>query len=129
MTSEQLPVKEEKEFEFDFERLSVYQKSLDFIDKIFIVVNKLPKEYQYSLGSNLLRAGLSIVNNLAEGSDKMSHKERARFYGISSDSTRECISVFNVFKRQKLMDNSLYQQLRHDGREITSMIRGLINSL
>ena len=119
----------EEEFEFDFERLDVYQKALEFIDKIFAVVNKLPKEYTYSLGSNLLRAGLSIANNLAEGSDKVSHKERAKFYGISSDSTRECISVFNVLKRQRLIDDSVYYQLRRHGREITSMIRGLINAL
>ena len=122
-------MEEEKEFEFDFERLSVYQKTLEFIDNIFIVFKKLPGEYKYSIGSNLLRASLSIANNLAEGSDKISHKERAKFYGISSGSTRECISVFNVLIRQRLIEKNLYYQLRRDGREITSMIRGLINAL
>lgn len=72
---------------------------------------------------------MSVANNLAEGSDKKSHKERARFYGISSDSARECISVFNVLKRQGLIKEDLYYQLRIDGREITGMIRGLINAL
>lgn len=118
-----------KDFEFDFERLSVYKKALDFIDKIFAEVNKLPKEYRYSLGSNLIRAGLSVANNLAEGSDKISHKERAKFYSISSDSARECVSVFNVLKRQELIDENLYHQLRCTAREITSMIHGLINRL
>ena len=121
--------REEKDFEFDFERLSVYQKALEFIDKIFEVVNKLPKEYRYSIGENLLRAGLSIANNLAEGSDKKSHKERAKFYATSSDSTREGISVFNVLRMRNLIDENLYSRLRADGREITSMIHGLINSL
>ncbi len=121
--------REDRGFEFDFERLDVYQKALEFIDKIFEIVRELPKEYKYSLGANLLRACLSIANNLAEGSDKISHKERAKFYSISSDSTRECISVFNVLRRQELIDTSLYNQLRCDGREITSMIHGLIKSL
>ena len=63
-----------EEFKFDFEKLNVYQKSLDFIDKIFQIMKTLPKEYHYSLGDNLLRAGLSIANNLAEGNGKKSKK-------------------------------------------------------
>ncbi|MFH1492292.1 MAG: four helix bundle protein [Candidatus Omnitrophota bacterium] len=119
----------ERDFQFDFERLKVYQFSLEFIDKVFEIYKNHPVEYKYPLGSNLLRAGLSIANNLAEGSDKKSSKERARYYGTSSDSTRECISVFNVLKRQRLIKDDFYYQLRVNGREITSMIRGLIATL
>jgi len=114
--------------EFDFERLKVYHKALDFIDKIFSVCNNLSADYKYSVGSNLIRAGMSIANNIAEGSDKKSSKERVRYYSISSDSTRECISVFNILRRQNIIDENLYHQLRIDGREITNMIHGLIKS-
>lgn len=122
-------MRDKDNFEFDFERLKVYQLSLEFIDKIFEIYKDLPVDFKYPVGGNLIRAGLSIANNLAEGSDKKSHKERERFYGISSDSARECISVFNVLERQKLIKQDLYHQLRINGREITSMIRGLIDSL
>ena len=84
-------------FEFDFERLNVYQKSLDFIDNIFKVYKKIPYQLRRPLGDNLIRAGLSITNNLAEGNGKRSKNEKNRYFGISLDSTRECISVFNVF--------------------------------
>lgn len=49
------------DFTFDFENLKVYQKALDFIDKIFKIYNKLDSEYRYSVGNNLIRAGLSIA--------------------------------------------------------------------
>ena len=116
------------DFKFDFENLKVYQKSLDFIDEIFSVVKTLPKEYRYSLADNLIRAGLSIANNLAEGNGKKSKKEKNRYFGTSLDSTKECISVFNVFRRQNLIDQSSYRKIRAGGREITSMLWGLINS-
>ena len=58
----------ERSFQFDFEKLKVYQFALDFIDEIFEIYKRLPQEYKYFLGDNLLRAGLSIANNLAEGS-------------------------------------------------------------
>jgi len=117
-----------EEFKFDFERLNVYQKSLEFIDKIFQIVKALPREYRYSVGDNLIRAGLSIANNLAEGNGKKSKKEKNRYFGISLDSSRECISVFNVLKRQGLIEGSNYNKVRSEAKEITSMIWGLIES-
>ena len=130
-----------EEFKFDFEDLNVYKKALDFIDAIFMLTKNLPREYRFSIGANLLRAGLSISNpegidhphtfkdgsnNLAEGNDKHSKRERDKYFRISSDSTRECVSVFIVLKRQKLIEDSIYLKLKKDAREITSMIQGLL---
>jgi len=76
---------------FDFERLEVYQKSMELMAEIFRITRQLPREYQHSLADQLRRAGLSILNNLAEGSGQLSKKEKARFYKTSLNSTRECI--------------------------------------
>lgn len=117
-----------EEFTFDFENLMVYQKTLNFIDNIFIVYKVLDSEYKYSIGSNLVRAALSVANNLAEGNGKRSSKEKKRYFDIASDSARECVSVMNVLKRQKMIDGKIYLGMRRDAREITSMIRGLTDS-
>ncbi len=119
---------EMEEFKFDFENLKVYQKALGFIDEIFRIHKKLDTEYRYSVGNNLIRAGLSVANNIAEGNGKRSNKEKKRYFDTSSDSARECVSVFNVLKRQGLIDNQAYLELRKIAREITSMLRGLIES-
>ena len=118
-----------RNFEFDFEKLKVYQKSLDFIHKMFEIYRKLLRDFKHSLGDNLIRAGVSIANNIAEGSGKKSKKEKARYYGTSLDSARECISVFNVLFHEGFMEKDSYKMMRFDGREITSMLSGLINSL
>jgi four helix bundle protein len=94
--------------DFDFEKLIVYQKSLDFIHKIFEIYRKLPREFKYAIGDNLIRAGISITNNLAEGSGKKFKKEKARYYSISLDSTRECISIFNVLSKERLIEENSY---------------------
>ncbi|PIQ85472.1 MAG: hypothetical protein COV74_08255 [Candidatus Omnitrophica bacterium CG11_big_fil_rev_8_21_14_0_20_45_26] len=117
-----------QEFKFDFEDLKVYQKALVFIDQIFKVVKEIPKEYRYSIGENLIRAALSIANNLAEGNDKISGKERFRYFRTSSDSARECVSVLIVLEQQGLIEKELYWELKSQAREITSMVKGLIKS-
>lgn len=117
-----------QEFLFDFEKLDVYQKSLDLIDKIFEAYKSLSQDCKISVGSNLIRAAMSVANNLAEGNGKKSKKEKNRYFGISLDSARECISVFNVLKRQGLITVSQYDDLRSNTRQITNMLWGLMNS-
>ena len=120
---------EEMDFKFDFEKLKVYQKSLDFIHEIFKIYKRLPREYKYTVGGNLARAGVSIANNIAEGSGKKSKKEKSRYYSIFLDSTRECISVFNVLLHEELLDKNSYLKMRIGGKEITNMLFGLIELL
>lgn len=117
------------EQDFDFERLIVYQKALRFIHNILEIYKKLPREFKHTIGDNLVRASMSIANNIAEGSGKRSKKEKIRYYSTSLDSTRECVSVFNVLLQEKLMEETIFKQLRQDAKEITSMLYGLINSL
>ncbi|MBI4353736.1 MAG: four helix bundle protein [Candidatus Omnitrophica bacterium] len=114
---------------FDFERLKVYQASLEFLDQIFDVSLALPRETQSSLGDQLRRAGLSISNNIAEGSGKRFKREKTRYYCTASDSTRECLSMLNILQRRKLLGDGQFAIMRRAGREITSMIHGLINAL
>ncbi|MCX5633318.1 MAG: four helix bundle protein [Phycisphaerae bacterium] len=120
---------EDKDFKFDFEKLIVYQKALDFMHEIFKIYKKLPPEYKYTIGSNMVRAGASISNNIAEGSGKKSKKEKSRYYSISFDSTRECISVFNILLNEKLIDKDCYINMRFRGKEITNMLYRLIETL
>ncbi|MBU1083918.1 MAG: four helix bundle protein [Candidatus Omnitrophota bacterium] len=118
-----------KEFMFDFERLDVYQKSLGLVDSMFSVYRGLDTEHKYSIGSNLIRAAFSVPNNIAEGNDRKYDKEKVRYLDIASGSARECISVITVLKRQKLIKDELYCELRELVREITSMLQGLTASI
>jgi len=119
----------EQEFKFDFEKLEVYQLALEFLDFIFEVCKGISKDLQYCTGDNLKRAGISISNNIAEGSGKKSSKEKARFYGTSLDSTRESINMFIILDRQKAISKDDYLKARTYGRRLTSMLFKLISSI
>ena len=114
---------------FDFEKLEVYQLALDFLDRLLRVTRVLPRELRYAVGDQLIRAALSISNNLAEGAGKRSPKEKARYYGTAIDSARECISMLNVLVRQESLDGPLYEELRAMGRRVTGMLYGLLSAV
>ena len=52
---------------FHFEELRAYQKSLDYIDSVYEITKKFPKEERYGLTSQFIRATASIALNIAEG--------------------------------------------------------------
>ena len=85
--------------EFDFEKLNVYKRAIEFADAAFRIAELLPNRLQSSLGDQLRRAALSICNNIAEGSGKTSAKEKRQSYRYSLDSARECIPVMFLMKR------------------------------
>jgi four helix bundle protein len=117
------------EYTFDFERLEVYQKALELVGAIYRVTRPLAKEYQYSLGDQLRRAALSIANNLAEGSGKLSKKEKAQFYKTSLNSARECIPMLTVLAREQAMTAATHASLRQEVVHIANMLGRLIASV
>ena len=75
--------------EFDFEKLDIYKRSIEFADFAYGIAESLPRNLQSSLADQLRRAAISICNNIAEGSGKISAKEKRQFYHYALDSGRE----------------------------------------
>jgi len=122
-------IEAKNEYIFDFERLEVYQKAVELIVTIFRITRTLPREYQYSVADQLRRAGLSILNNLAEGSGKLSKKEKGQFYKTSLNSTRECIPMFTVLLKEHQLSETQHQALRQETVHIANMLGRLVASI
>jgi len=118
-----------EKYTFDFERLKVYEMGLDFIQKIFKITKDLPRDYQFSVGDQLRRAALSIANNIAEGSGKLSKKEKAQFYRTSLNSARECIPMLTILDKEEIISEADYSSLREGCIYICNMLGKLILAL
>jgi four helix bundle protein len=92
---------------FDFEKLAVYQKAKDFNSVIreFIKTSRL----DHTTIDQLRRASFSILLNIAEGSGRFSKADRRNFFVISRGSIFECISILDVLKGERLLDEDKYE--------------------
>lgn len=63
----------------NFEKLLVWQKSLEYARTLVLIADSLPQKYQYSFADQLRRAALSIASNIAEGAGRQSYRDRAIF--------------------------------------------------
>ena len=113
---------------FAFEKLNVYQKSIDFADSITALTEKFPRGY-YFLTDQLNRAALSIATNIAEGNGRFTKADRKNFFIIARGSVQECVPLLELAKRRKLIDEKTHNDFREDLETIAKMLSGLINGL
>lgn len=114
-----------EEVKFDFEDLKVYQKALDFVDSVYKVNKKFPKEELYSLTSQFIRASNSIAQNIAEGYDE-TRPLFLRYAKIAKGSLRECVVCTTIAYRQKYNSEQENNEMRYNLAEMSKMLSGLV---
>jgi four helix bundle protein len=96
---------------YKFEQLDVWKLSLEYIDAIYALAEKLPKSEEYNLKSQIVRAATSISLNIAEGSTGQSDAEQARFLGMAIRSLIETVACQHIIRRRGyLQEESLLQK-------------------
>jgi len=113
---------------FEFEKLRIYQKAIDFIYKVYEVTRKFPPEEKFGLVDQFRRASVSIALNTAEGSGG-TKIEFKRYLKIARRSVRECVAVTEISFRQRYIDAETKETLRADCVDMSKMIAGLLKSL
>jgi four helix bundle protein len=113
---------------FDFEKLIVYQKAVDFADVVCDHTEHFERGYGF-LADQLNRAALSISNNIAEGNGRFTKADRRYFLGISRGSVHECVPMLEMARRRRLIADEDHSSLKARLEEIARMLAGLINGL
>ena len=113
---------------FSFENLQVWKESKTFVATIYKVIAKFPTEERFALCTQVRRAVTSIPLNLAEGSARLSYREKIRFVEYAFGSLNEvycqlCIAVELDYITQGEVE-SLKPTIHHLGR----MLKGLRRS-
>lgn len=110
---------------FKFERLDVWQRSIDWANEVFDVAQKMPKAYQYSIGDQLRRASLSVPTNIAEGIGRDSPKETKYFYRVSKGSVYEVVSLLKMAGKRELIDEDQFKGLYDEANQLAAILTAL----
>ncbi len=113
---------------FNFEKLTVYQKSISYVEFIYKLTKQFPKSEQFGLTDQFRRASVSICLNIAEGGGG-SKAEFNQFLKIARRSGRECISITEIAFRQQYINLSDKNLSRAFCVELSKMLTGLMRSL
>jgi len=67
----------------DYKDLRIWQQAMDIVVEVYRLTKTFPKEEIYGLISQMRRAAISIVSNIAEGFARHSNREYRQFLYIS----------------------------------------------
>jgi len=109
---------------FGHEKFKAYELSIEFLAVAMQLLDQLPNGNGH-IRDQLKRAATSIPLNLAEGSGKMSNRDKLRFYAIARGSAMECAAICDVIvliePRLKQSATSAKQVLEQITRILTTI--------
>ena len=109
---------------FRFQDLEIWQLAIQIADELFDIADHLEKKRLYRFAEQLRAAGMSMSNNIAEGSGSSSNKEFKQFLNVARRSTFESANILILLYRRKLIANEslerLLDKLDHLCRKITN---------
>ena len=100
---------------YKFQKLEVYQLSLDYVNSIYKLSKQLPERERFNLANQMERAATSITLNIAEGSTGQSDPEQHRFLGLALRSYLETIACLDLIQNQGYVDPEELEPLREQG--------------
>ena len=77
---------------YSFEKLEVWKEARELVVWIYSITKEYPSEEKFGLVTQLRRAAVSVVSNLAEGSSRKSAKDQAHFSQIAYSSLLEILT-------------------------------------
>jgi four helix bundle protein len=110
---------------FRFEKLDVWQRSIDFAAFVYEATRAFPADERFGLTNQMRRAAVSVSSNIAEGSGRVSDVDYARFVEIAYASLMEVVSQAALANRQEFMTSDAYQAVYCEAEELARMLSGL----
>ena len=114
---------------FRFQDLEIWKKAVEIGKRLFLIADRLEEKKLYRFAEQIRAAGLSMSNNIAEGSGSISRREFGQFLNIARRSTFENANMVIVFEMQGLITKEERDEILQDLEEECKMISGFIRSL
>lgn len=115
---------------FRFEDLEIWKLAIEIANELFNIADELAAKHLYNFAEQLRDSGMSMCNNISEGSGSYSNKEFAHFLNVARRSTFECANILVILLMRNLISietkEKLYDKLSIESRKISSFRNTLL---
>jgi len=112
-----------------FEELIIWQEARKFAHDLYKLTKKYPQQELYGLTSQMRRAGVSVMSNIAEGFDRRTTKEFISFLVIARASASEVQNDLYISLDLNYINKEEFQATYNHAQKIAKLINGLITYL
>ncbi|MDZ7758139.1 MAG: four helix bundle protein [Rhodohalobacter sp.] len=114
---------------FRFEDLEIWELAVKIADCLFDIADDLERKRLYRFADQLRGAGMSMSNNIAEGSGSRSNKVFIQYLEYARNSTFENANILILMNRRGLVSESdkevISEELDKLCRKITNFQKSL----
>jgi four helix bundle protein len=114
---------------FRFQDLEIWQMAIELADELFDIADDLEQKRLFRFAEQLRGSGLSMSNNIAEGSDSSSNRDFSRFPDIAKKSAFENANILIILHKRQLireeLRDDLLEKLDHLCRKTTNFKKSL----
>ncbi len=96
---------------FRFQDLEIWKLAIEIADQLFDIADELEKKHLFRFAEQLRGAGMSMSNNIAEGSGSEWKKEFKNFLNVARRSAFENANILILLNRRKLIDDDVVEKL------------------
>jgi four helix bundle protein len=119
----------EDDFVFPFEKIEVWQLSVDLADYVLGLLESFPPNRHFRIIGQMEAAVSGISQNIAEGKGRQYNKEFIQFLYIAIGCLFEALTLTEIFKRRKLFKENEAIEIRNKAKIIYRKTSALIRSL
>jgi four helix bundle protein len=114
---------------FRFQDLKIWESAIQIANELFDIADDIERKRLYRFADQLRGAGMSMSNNIAEGSGSSSKKEFNQFLNMARRSTFENANILILLRKRQLVSqeslDKLLDELDHLCRQITKFQNSL----
>lgn len=112
---------------YSFEKLEVWNEAIQLAVKTYKTTNLFPKEEKFGLISQMRRCSVSVSSNIAEGTSRLTNKDKAHFMTMAYSSALELLNQAIISKELEFISEENYKNIRFEVESITNKINSLRN--
>jgi len=110
----------------DHKNLEVWKKSRALTAEIYRVTERFPRSEMFGITSQMRRAAMSIVLNVAEGNGRWTDRDQRSFIVTARGSACEVEAVVYLAEDLGLITPETSEHIRKKTNEIGRMLNGLL---
>lgn len=110
---------------FSFENLTVYKEARKLVVQVYRIINILPSNENFAICAQLRRAIVSVPSNIAEGSGRMSYKEKIHFLEIAYGSLMETYCQLEICCDLGYIQSEMLVAIKPQFFTVSRLINGL----
>ena len=110
----------------NFTDLEAWKASHALAINVYRITKQFPKEELFGIVSQMRRAAVSIVSNIAEGFSREFPKEKTQFYAIAKGSATELHTQVLISRDVGYMKAVEYQDFEKQISQVNKLITGLL---